>query len=127
MDILWSLAVVTSEHLESHQMTNAGNRNGHPRQDLRLICGPCNLGLDSRRSEQKIDDHSTPCFTRGSEPGRRKAVDRVLLDDCENAESAHHQIVNEILRIRITRDLNDKVHVTCGSRFGSRAHREAAN
>src|SRR5579884_404829 len=84
VEVLRTPAIVASEQLERHQVTDAGYGDTQPREDFDGVRPASDLGLDARRCKQEVHDDPPRGATGCNEACRRKAADAVLLDRRQN-------------------------------------------
>ena len=79
VDLVLGTMAVAGQELEDHQMGGAGHRYDEPGQQLQGLGPSDDLRLDTRRSEEQVDEH--PSGDGGFESDGGKPVDIPVLDD----------------------------------------------
>jgi len=54
-EILWARNIVSGQQFERDEVASSRDRQRQPGHDLQVLCGPHDLGLNSRTGEQDVD------------------------------------------------------------------------
>jgi hypothetical protein len=127
VEILWPLAVIARQDLQSHKVADAGYRHVEARKDVQLFSGLGDLRLDSRGCKQQIDESSTFCFARGAESHRRQAASRLLFEDGENCVAERLQTEDERLGLLVIGHRDHEIDIPCRSGLSPGPNRQAAD
>jgi hypothetical protein len=125
--ILRPRPVVTRQHLQCDEMTEASDRERQPGDDLDRLGEIDDLGLDPRRGEQQIGDGAAHVFPGKGETHGGQAPGGVLLDRRDDTPAACREIADECFGIPIIADQYCKVGIAREARLGSRGDGETTH
>ena len=125
--VLWARAIIAREHLQGDEMAEPSDRHFEARHGLDRVRRGYDLGLDSGRGEEQIDDRPADVLTRGREPDGRQASRDVLFDGRDDAPAAPLEVADERLGVAIVGNEHREIGIARESGLGASRHRQAAD
>ena len=117
---------IVSEHLEREQVSTRRHREPHVGEDFDRLGSVYDLGLDSRRCKEQIDDDAPIALAWWNESDCCQALSALMLEKHCDTKPRCGEIANQRLSIAVIADEHSKVEVTCEPWFCSSGHSESA-